>query len=141
MLLLQHKKLNITIHKFFQAIYKAASSEANKNNLVNGQLLTEKQDKLFDKCIRTGYIIDTQPLFCLGGPMDPTSTVLAQLEKKYLETTDMSLLDFMIGVAMNVFDGASDPRFTDYFVSNFDFVDATDVVAYYNNPLVQLWNA
>ena len=73
--------------------------------------------------------------------MNPTSTVLAQLEKKYIETTDMSLLDFMIGLAMNVFDGPSDPRFTDYFVSNFDFVDATDVVAYYNNPLVQLWNA
>tara|TARA_R100000742_G_C4167150_1_gene6695 strand:+ start:73 stop:294 length:222 start_codon:yes stop_codon:yes gene_type:complete len=73
--------------------------------------------------------------------MDPVSTVLAQLEKKYLESTDMSLLDFMIAVAMNVFDGASDSRFTDYFVSNFDFVDATDVLAYYNNPLRQLWNA
>ena len=66
---------------------------------------------------------------------------LAQLEKKYLDSTDMTLLDFMIALAMNVFDGASDSRFTDYFVENFDFADATEVLAYYNNPLRQLWNA
>jgi len=45
MLHLQHKKLNITIHKILQAIDKAASSETKKNNLANGHLLTEKQDK------------------------------------------------------------------------------------------------
>jgi len=66
---------------------------------------------------------------------------LAELEQKYLDSTDMTLLDFMIALAMNVFDGVSDSRFTDYFVDNFDFADATEVLAYYDNPLRHLWNA
>ena len=41
----QHKKLYITIQQVFASRDKAASSEVNKNNLVNGHLLTVKQDK------------------------------------------------------------------------------------------------
>lgn len=74
-------------------------------------------------------------------PINQRSTALAQLEQKYLESTDMSLLDFMIIVATEIFDGVSNSDFTDYFVTNFDFADATEVLAYYDNPLRHLWNA
>ena len=74
-------------------------------------------------------------------PINLRSTALTQLEQKYLESTDMSLLDFMIAVATSIFDGASDVGFTNYFVTNFGFIDADDVLAYYHNPLRQLWNA